>query len=97
MNNKQISIELKPELDACVQTQAKREYNRVFRQLLNKDENEELAQRLELLRLFLESTDFSKLRGEYEKHLQQGKGVKLRLHLIDGKPEYEMTVIQGRE
>ncbi len=80
-----------------MQTQAKREYNRVFRQLLNRDEDDELPQRLELLRLFLESTDFSKLRGEYEKHLQQGNGVKLRLRLINGKPEYEMTVIHGRE
>jgi len=75
-----------------VQTQAKREYNKTFSELLNQAENEELAEKIELLRLFLESADFKKLRGESEKHLQEGKEVIFRLYLEDGKPEYEMTV-----
>ena len=58
-------IELYPELDACVETQAKRQYDEIMRELLQKGEAEgELAERLELLRLFLESADFSKLRAE---------------------------------
>ena len=93
INKKRITIELRPELDACVQTQAKREYNKTFSELINKTENEELAEKLELLRLFLESADFKKLRQESEKYLQEGKEAIFRLHLADGEPEYEMIVI----
>ena len=75
-----------------METQAKRQYNKILSELLKKGEEAELAEKLELLRLFLESTDFSKLRGEYEKHLQEGKGVKVTLYLEEGKPEYEMQV-----
>ncbi|UCH43702.1 MAG: hypothetical protein JSW16_03970 [Dehalococcoidales bacterium] len=92
INKKRITIELRPELDACVQTQAKREYNKTFSELINKAENEELAEKIELLRLFLESADFKKLRGKSEKHLQEGKEVIFRLYLADGEPEYEMIV-----
>ena len=76
-----------------MQTQAKREYNKTFSELLNKGENEELAGRIELLRLFLESADFKKLRNEYENHLQEGKEVRFKLYLADGQPEYEIIVI----
>ena len=75
-----------------MQTQAKRQYNKTLSELLNKGEEGELAEKLELLRLFLESADFNKLRGEYEKHLIEGKKVKFILHLEEGKPEYEMKV-----
>jgi len=75
--------------------QAKKQYNQIASELLKKGEERELAQRLETLRLFLESADFSRLRSESEKHLIAGKRVKFLLHLEQGKPEYEMKVIQG--
>ena len=93
IDNKQLYIELEPELDACVQTQAKRQYNKILSELLNKGEEGELAEKLEMLRLFLESADFNKLRSESEKHLVEGKKVKFILHLEEGKPEYEMKLI----
>ena len=86
-------VELEPELEACVETQAKRQFNQISSELLNKDEQEELAEKLEILRLFLESADFSKLRSESEKRLLEGRGVKFILHLEKGKPEYEMKII----
>jgi hypothetical protein len=62
-------------------------------ELLNKGEERELRERLETLRLFLEATDFRELRKEYERHLLEGRQVKFILHLIKGKPKYEMKVI----
>ena len=49
-------------------------------------------EKLETLRLFLESTEFSKLRSESEKHLIAGKKVKFTLYLEEGKPKYEMKI-----
>ena len=93
IENKQVYIELEPELDACVETQAKREYIHSLMELLNQGEEEALAQKLETLRLFLESTDFNKLRSEYEQHLMEEKTVKFILYLAEGKPKYEMKII----
>jgi len=89
-----VDIELEPELDACVETQAKRQYEQLQRELLKGSEEEELVEKLETLRLFLESADFSKLRSESEKHLIEGKRVKFVLSLEEGKPKYEMKVTE---
>ena len=86
-------IELEPELDACVETKAKREYNQILSELLNKGEEEELAEKLEALRLFLESADFSRLRSESEKYLLEGRTVKFILYLEEGKLKHEMKII----
>jgi hypothetical protein len=77
-----------------VETKAKRQYEQILGELLNtgEGEGEGLGEKLEILRLFLESTDFSKLRDEYEKHLLKGKQVKFTLYLANGKPEYEMRI-----
>ena len=86
-------VELEPELSACIETKAKREYQKTLTELLSKGEESELRERIEILRLFLESTDFSKLRSEYEKYLLEGKKVKFILHLVKGKPKYEMRIM----
>jgi len=92
-NKKAVCVELEPELSACVETQAKRQYDQILGELLGKDEEKGLGEKLEILRLFLESTDFSKLRNEYEKHLLEGNKVKFILYLEKGKPKYEMRII----
>ena len=76
-----------------METKAKRQYNQMAGELLDKDEGGELAQRLEILRLFLESADFNKLRSESEKHLLEGRRVKFILSLEEGKSKYEMKII----
>ena len=86
-------IELEPELSACIETKAKREYQKNLSRLLNKGNNKGFQEKSELLRLFLESTDFGKLRSQYEQYLAQGKKVKFILQLANGKPEYKMQVI----
>jgi len=88
-----IRIELEPELSACIETKAKREYQKNLSRLLNKGNNKELQEKSELLRLFLESTDFGKLRSQYEQYLAQGKKVRFILYWQQGKPEYEMQII----
>ena len=75
-----------------METQAKRQYEQIVSELLKKGEERELVEKLETLRLFLESTDFSKLRSESEKHLIAGKKVKFTLYLEEGKPKYEMKI-----
>ena len=75
-----------------METQAKRQYNQILSELLKNGEEGELVEKFETLRLFLESTDFKKLRSESEKHLIEGKKVKFILHLEEGKPKYEMKI-----
>jgi hypothetical protein len=84
---------LEPELSACAETQARRQYEQMLNKLLDKGEERDLGEKLELLRLFIESTDFSELRNKYEKHLLEGRGVKFILYLVAGKPRYEMEIV----
>ncbi len=67
-------IELKPSLSRCIETLSKKEYEQTLNLLLGKGPVEELGEKLEVLRLFLESTDFSRLRSQYEGYLTDGKG-----------------------
>ncbi|MEA2038666.1 MAG: hypothetical protein U9N82_02405 [Thermodesulfobacteriota bacterium] len=86
-------IELEPETEACVETQAKRQYRQILSELLAKGEDEALIEKLEALRLFLESTDFGKLRSESERHLKEGERIKFILYLEEEKLKYEMKII----
>jgi hypothetical protein len=60
-------IELFPSLSHCIETAAKEEYwGSVNSYMGSGHENKELEQRIELLKSFLESMDFKKLRRESE-------------------------------
>jgi len=54
--------------------------------------NEELGERLEVLRLFLESTDCSDLRSHYEGYLTEGKKVTFLIYSEEGKVSYKLMV-----
>ena len=78
-------------LSHCIETMAKREYERVLTILLKTDdENQPLGDELELLRLFLESADFGTLRSQCDDLLLEGKRVKVHLRSTEGSPEYEI-------
>ena len=77
-----------------METKAKRQYNQVLGELLKQGGEGELAEKLETLRLFLESADFNKLRSESERHLVEGEKVKFILHLEKGEPKYEMKIME---
>jgi len=55
-------------------------------------EDKELERKSELLKAFLESADFRKLRRESEKHLIQGRTVKFIIYWEENKPNYDMIV-----
>jgi hypothetical protein len=88
-----MEIEFEPDLSCCIHTLAKREYARVSRQLLDAEqEDADLCDRVETLRMFLESTDFVKLRSEYEPHLVAGQRIKFTLRPVAGGTEYRYEV-----
>jgi len=88
-----VPIELKPNLSSCIETLSKREYERTLNLLLKKGPIDEgLGERLEVLRLFLESTDFGHLRSQYEGYLTEGKKVTFLIYPEEGKVSYKLIV-----
>ena len=86
-------IELTPDLSSCIETVARREYNDVTRTLLTATPRDEtIGEKAEVLRLFLETADFRKLRAESEKYLLNGEKVKFVVSLEDDQLRYEMQV-----
>jgi translation initiation factor IF-3 len=57
-------------------------------------EDRKLEERIELLKAFLESTDFKKLRSQSERYLVEGKKVKFVICWKEGKLTYEMVVTE---
>ncbi|OPY69965.1 MAG: hypothetical protein A4E57_00843 [Syntrophorhabdaceae bacterium PtaU1.Bin034] len=88
-----MEIMLEPDLSHCIETVAKREYERVLSLLLKgRDEDKSLENELELLRLFLESADFGSLRSRCDEFLLAGKQVRVRLKLIERAPGYDVEM-----
>jgi hypothetical protein len=88
-----VCIELKPNLSSCIETLSKKEYEKTLNLLLKEGcVDEELGERLEVLRLFLESTNFGHLRSQYEKYLTEGKKVTFLIYPKEGKAVYQMIV-----
>lgn len=86
-------VELIPELTHCIETVAKNEYRETLRQLLAaSEETEELEEKVEFLRIFLETMDFNKLRRESEKHLLQGRKVTFVVYRGGGIAKYDLRV-----
>jgi len=89
-----LRIELVPDLSHCIETVAKREHREALEKLLGAEGGtKELQERLEVLRIFLETMDFRKLRRESEKHLMEGRKVKFVVYLKEGNAKYELQVI----
>jgi len=90
---KMVCIELKPNLSNCIETLSKQEYERTLNLLLKKGPVDEgLGERLEVLRLFLESTDFGQLRSQYEGYLTEGRKVTFLIYPEEGKASYKLMV-----
>ena len=86
-------IELSPDLSRCIQTVAREEFWVSVNTLMaSEQENEDLQQRVELLRAFLESMDFKELRRQSEEHLTQGQRVKFLVYWKQSEPGYDMIV-----
>jgi len=90
---KMFPIELKPNLSTCIETLSKKEYEQTLNLLLKEGcSDEELGKRLEVLKLFLESTDFGHLRSQYEGYLTEGKKVIFLIYPEEDKVSYKLIV-----
>jgi len=88
-----IRIVLTPTVSYCIETVAKREYWKNVNDYLKKrKEDKRLEGKIELLRSFLETTDFADLRRQSEKHILHGKQVRFIISIKNKKLLYEMTV-----
>jgi hypothetical protein len=88
-----VRIELTPTLTHCIETTARQEFSKATSDYMQRgEEDKELEEKIELLRMFLESTDFRELRRESEQYLTEGVTVRFILYMDDGKPRYEMKV-----
>ena len=86
-------IELAPTLDYCIERRAREEYWSSVRQYLKEGYGDSmLEERIELLRAFLESADFRKLRSQSERYLVQGKSVSCTICWKGHEPTCEMLV-----
>ncbi|MDY6835912.1 MAG: hypothetical protein SVY53_14050 [Chloroflexota bacterium] len=87
-------IRLNPTLDHCIETTAKSEYKRITEEYIKTEmDNRELEYQIELLRMFLETTDFRELRKETERFLLRGDEVVVNICLIGPEPKYEIELL----
>ncbi len=88
-----VFIEINPTLSSCIETLSKKEYEKTLNLLLKKGaDDEELGERLEVLRLFLESTDFAQLRSQYEEYLMEGRKVTFLIYPEEEKVSYKIII-----
>jgi hypothetical protein len=86
-----VQIELVPDLSHCIETVARKEYENLARSYLQAAKGDsELGEKIELLRSFLESADFRKLRKQSEGYLLKGQRIKFVLYRERGKAKYRM-------
>jgi hypothetical protein len=90
------SIELFPGLYHCIETTAREEFwNSVNQYMESGREDKKLEEKIELLKAFLESMDFKKLRSQSERYLVEGKRVKFVLSWKADRLDCQMMVIDG--
>jgi len=86
-------LKLEPDVSHCIQTVAKKEYEKVLSLLLKNDQADvEKEETLELLKLFLESADFGKLRMRCDEFLLKGKRVAVTLKSCSKANTYEIEL-----
>jgi hypothetical protein len=83
-------IILEPNLSRCIETTAREEFGRSMRLLLQGESQPGLAERTELLRLFLDTADFGELRRISEPLLAQGRKVTFRVYEDRGVARYRL-------
>jgi len=91
-------IELFPSLSHCIETTAREAFWNLANQYMEgRQEDRKLEEKIELLKAFLESMDFKKLRSQSEGYLVEGKQVKFVISWKEGKPSYEILVIKATD
>jgi len=86
-------VELFPDLEHCIETTARMEHGKTVGQLMASIKvNKKLSEKAEILRIFLETADFKKLRSESEKYLLNSKDVEFVIYLENGVAKYRIRV-----
>ena len=93
-------IELEPSYSTvklpgkCIKCLAEQQYGDCLKQLLHGEEwKKDVEERFEAIMALLKSANLPHLRDEAEKHLADGKRVKLVIeHNADNEPEYRIEV-----
>jgi hypothetical protein len=77
----------------CIKCLAEKELDSCLEQLLSEEgENRELTDRFQALASFLRSPESEKLRQESERHLAEGRRVRLVVRGERGEPRYKIEV-----
>jgi len=87
-----IEIELIPNLEHCIETTAKKEYQRLMLEYLGGKGAPDFEDKIDMLRTFLETADFRKLRKESEAELLKNGKVKFILWMDKADLSYKMVV-----
>ncbi len=91
MNKEMLELELVPTLSQCIQTVAKKRHEETVRRLLTSEKNNRrLLETAALLKNFLETANFKKLRAESEALLTEGRKVKFVLRFDSGNLTFDM-------
>jgi len=86
-------VELVPDLMHCVETMAKREHQKLAKAYIEENKvDSESEEKIELLRSFLETANFKKLRKESEAYLLKGEKVKFILLRENGETTYRLVI-----
>ena len=86
-------IEFLPSLSHCIETVAREEFwSLVNKYMESVQEDKEVENNIKLLKAFLESMDFKRLRRESEEHLTQGRTIKFVVYWKEGESNYDMIV-----
>ena len=89
-----VQIELIPDNLHCIETVARKAYNDLVGNYLQAGEgNSDFEAEVELLRAFLESADFRKLRKESGEYLVKGQKIKFILYCEQEKTGYRIVCI----
>ena len=89
------TIELIPDSLNCIETVARKEYKNLTDSLLRNGEySDDFKNKFELLRTFLEHSDFRKLRKESDAYLLKGQRIKFIIFQEQGRIKYKITPIQ---
>ena len=91
-----MEVKLEPSLSHCVETVAKKKYEKVLSLLLGGKQENRLMDELELLRLFLESADLRKLRSRCEEALLAGRRVEVIVKSAQGPLPYEVEIQEAQ-
>ncbi len=92
------SIELFPSLSHCIEDTARKKFWNLTNQYMEGGhKDKKLEQRIELLKNFLESMNFKKLRSQSERYLVDGRKIKFVISWRDGKANYEIVVIKATD